>query len=201
MGTDLIAAAASRRTLDAAVGGTVALLWVPLGLLHPHGEQMLAGDTTRWLMVHWGQLALTPVLGLVMLRLLRLPGTAAVVARAAVVVWVALLGALGASAAIATGLLVEGGFPEAATHLWDHVQAGAVLPVAVGAHLSWVVAAVAAAIALRANGAPTTAVAAMVGSALLMATGHGDVFSALGAVSLAGALVIAHRTPLGPPAG
>lgn len=168
---------------------------MPLGLLHPAGEDALAGQTTTWVAVHWAQLVVTLLTGLVMWRLLAAPGAAALVARVAVLFWVALLGALGASAALATGLLVDGGFEEAAGHLWEHVQSGAVLPIAAGAHLTWVTAVAAAAISLRARGAPPVASVSMAVAALLMATGHGDVFSSLGGVALAVAAFVSLRHP------
>ena len=180
--------------LIAVAAALVSLAWVPLGLLHPSGEQMLAGETEVWLAVHWVQTALVPLVGLILWRVLALPGRAATVARVAVRVWVATLAAFGGIAAIANGLLVEAGFSDAAVHLWEQTQTGVVLPIGIVAHLAWVVAAVAASLALRRSGAPKTAQVAMMLSALLMATGHGDVFSSLGGVALAVAVFVALST-------
>lgn len=202
MRSDTIVAHQRRRRLTAAVGALIALAWAPLGLLHLDGAQMLAGDTGSWLAVHWMQTALLPLLGLVMWHALDLPGRAAAIGRAATLVWAAALGAFGGIAAIANGLLVEAGFTDAARHLWTVSRTGAVLPVGVVAHLAWVVAAVAGALALRQHGAPRTTQIAMALAALLMATGHGDVISSSGAVALAVAvyLAIAGRV-VEPPAG
>ena len=185
--------------LTAATAAMVAVAWGPLGVLHPSGEQTLAGETQLWLAVHWAQTALVPLVGLIMWRVLALPGRAATVARVAVMVWVAALAAFGGIAAIANGLLVEGGFPDAAAHLWEQTQTGVVLPIGVVAHLAWVVAAVAGSLALRRSGAPRSAQVAMMLAALLMATGHGDVFSSLGAIALAVAVFICLGTRVDDP--
>ena len=181
---------APRVPLAAGAAGLVALAWVPLGLVHPSGEHMLEGHTTTWLAVHWIQTALLPAVGLIMWRILALPGAAATVARVSVMVWVASLGAFGGIAAIANGLLVEAGFSEAAIYLWEQTQSGVVLPMGIIAHLSWVVGAVAGSVALHVNRAPRTARIAMLLAALLMATGHGDVVSAVGALALAVAVTV-----------
>jgi hypothetical protein len=98
----------------ALAAAAVALLWAPLAVLHPIATDMLEGDTGRWLVVHWVQLLLAPVLTLVLLVALRgLLGAVALVAQVAAV-WVALFSPT-------DGLLVEGGFSEAARYLWDHV--------------------------------------------------------------------------------
>lgn len=184
---------ARQRVVLAGAAALVGLAWVPLGLLHPAGEDALAGQTTMWITVHWAQLVLTPLTGLVMWRLLALPGTAAMIARIAVLFWVGLLGALGASAGVTTGLLVDGGFASAAGHLWEHVTSGAVLPIAIGAHLAWVTAVAGAVISLRVHGAPPMAWGSMAVAALLMATGHGDMFSSLGGLALAIAAFVSLR--------
>ncbi len=180
--------------LTAVAATLVALAWVPLGLIHPTGEHMLDGHTATWLAVHWVQTALVPLVGLSMWRVLDLPGHAATVARVAVMIWVASLAAFGGIAAIANGLLVEAGHTQAAIHLWEQTHAGAVLPMGIVAHLSWVVGAVAGSLALHANRAPYTARVAMLLAALLMATGHGDAFSSAGAVALAVAVFVTLTT-------
>lgn len=185
-----------RVPFTAIAAALVALAWVPLGLLHPTGEHMLEGHTTTWLAVHWVQTVLLPLVGLIMWRVLALPGHAATIARVAVMIWVASLGAFGGIAAIANGVLVEAGHTEAAIHLWEQSNSGIVLPMGIIAHLSWVIGAVAGSVALHVNGAPRTARTAMLLAALLMATGHGDVFSSLGALALAVAVstTLATRT-------
>ena len=82
-------------------------------LFHP----MPGGDNTldgiddvvdRWLIVHVGQLILTPLLFLAVWRLLDgLTATAATVSRCALVVWTVFFSAYDAIQGIATGLLVQ----------------------------------------------------------------------------------------------
>jgi hypothetical protein len=89
------------------------LLWAVLILFHP----MPAGDSTydgindvvdRWLVVHVGQLILTPLLFLAVWRLLDgLSSTSATVSRCALVVWTVFFSAYDAVQGIATGVLVR----------------------------------------------------------------------------------------------
>jgi hypothetical protein len=198
-----------RRSLVLGAMG-VALLWVPLALLHPIPTDMLEGDTTTWLIVHWAQLVLAPILGLVLLAMLGgLSGAAALVARVGVVVWVGLFSATDAVAGIATGILVEGGFAVAARYLWDHVLvSGGAGVIGVISHWAvWPTAAVAAGLALRRHGAPKRVYVPMFMAVLLMFPGHGNEISAIGAVALTVAVYGALTTPLvrltapgGPPA-
>jgi hypothetical protein len=105
----------------ALAAAAVALLWAPLAVLHPIATDMLEGDTGRWLVVHWVQLLLAPVLTLVLLVALRgLLGAVALVAQVAAV-WVALFSPTDAVAGTATGLLLEGGSPRRAGTSGDHV--------------------------------------------------------------------------------
>ena len=99
------------------------LLWAVLILFHP----MPGGDSTldgiddvvdRWLIVHVGQLILTPLLFLAVWRLLDgLTSTAATISRCALVVWTVFFSAYDAVQGIATGLLVRhaDGVPRSAT--------------------------------------------------------------------------------------
>ena len=89
------------------------LLWAVLILFHP----MPGGDSTldgiddvvdRWLIVHVGQLILTPLLFLAVWRLLDgLTSTAATISRCGLVVWTVFFSAYDAVQGIATGLLVR----------------------------------------------------------------------------------------------
>ena len=88
-------------------------LWAVLILFHP----MPGGDSTlegiddvvdRWLIVHVGQLILTPLLFLAVWRLVDgLTSTAATISRCGLVVWTVFFSAYDAVQGIATGLLVR----------------------------------------------------------------------------------------------
>ena len=77
----------------------------------PGGDSTLDGIddvVDRWLIVHVGQLILTPLLFLAVWRLLDgLTATAATVSRCALVVWTVFFSAYDAIQGIATGLLVQ----------------------------------------------------------------------------------------------
>ena len=89
------------------------MLWAVLILFHPDagGDHTLDGIddvVDRWLIVHVGQLILTPLLFLAVWRLLDgLTATAATVSRCALVVWTVFFSAYDAIQGIATGLLVQ----------------------------------------------------------------------------------------------
>jgi hypothetical protein len=89
------------------------LLWAVLILFHPmpEGDGALDGINDvvdRWLLVHVGQLILTPLLFLAVWQLLDgLTSTAAKVSRCALVVWTVFFSAYDAVQGIATGVLVR----------------------------------------------------------------------------------------------
>lgn len=176
------------RTGFAVVAAVVPLMWIVLSLIHPHGEHMLEGETSTWLLVHWGQLAMIPVLGVVLLYVLgQIESIAATIARIALVAWVALFGAFGAVAGITTAILVDGGFTGAAEYLWDQsvTVGGTVAPVGAIVHwVAWPIIVVASGFALRARGAPKIAYLSMFAALLLMFPEHGDYWSVIGSVAL-----------------
>jgi hypothetical protein len=89
------------------------LLWACLVLFHPMpGEgspyEGISDVVDRWLVVHVGQLLLTPLLVLAVWRLLSgLTSPAATVSRCALVVWAVFFSAYDSIQGIATGLLIR----------------------------------------------------------------------------------------------
>lgn len=153
------------------------LLWALLVLFHPNpGEgtpyQEIKDDVDRWLLVHVGQLILTPLLFFAVWRLLDgLSSAAAMVSRVALVVWTVSFSAYDSIQGVATGVLIrhanglageeQEGVARAINFLVEDSQlAGGVSAVWVVAAASWAVVAIAAAVALHRAGAGKAAVAA-----------------------------------------
>jgi hypothetical protein len=153
------------------------LLWALLILFHPNpGEgtpyEEIKDVTDRWLLVHVGQLILTPLLFLAVWRLLDgLSSAAATVSRAALVVWTVFFSAYDSIQGVATGVLVRhanglageerDGVARAIEFLVEDSQlAGGVSAIWVVAAASWAVVAIGAAVALHKAGAGKAAVAA-----------------------------------------
>jgi hypothetical protein len=153
------------------------LLWALLILFHPNPGDGTAYDgikdvVDRWLLVHVGQLILTPLLFLAVWRLLDgLSSTAATVSRAALVVWTVFFSAYDSIQGVATGVVIRyanglTGEEQAAVAgaidflVNDSQLAGNVSAVWVVATLAWVAVAIAAAVALHKAGAGKIAVAA-----------------------------------------
>ena len=153
------------------------LLWAVLVLFHPNpGEgtpyQEINDVVDRWLLVHVGQLILTPLLFLAVWRLLDgLSSAAATVSRVALVVWTVFFSAYDSIQGVATGVLVRhanglageerDGVAGAIEFLVEDSQlAGGVSAVWVVAAASWAIVAIAAAVALHKAGAGKVTVAA-----------------------------------------
>jgi hypothetical protein len=91
------------------------LLWVVIAILHPGGVgdepppyAGIADDANKWIVVHFSQLVLTPLLGLGVWMLLGgIHSVAATVARAFLVVWMVFFSAFDAIAGIAVGVLTR----------------------------------------------------------------------------------------------
>jgi hypothetical protein len=186
------------------------LLWLVPAILHPVGDPYagIADEADRWLFVHITQLVLVPFVGaLVWMLLARLESVAARVARAAVVVWLVFFSAFDAIAGIATGVLSrhadglageeQDGVAAAIDYLFDDslLVGGGFSVLGNLGHGSWMVAAIAAAVALHQARAPRAAVIAMAFSVLFAA--HSGVGAAIGLIALfaAGRLVIGRRSP------
>jgi len=153
------------------------LLWAVLVLFHPNpgdaGPYAEIKDVVdRWLLVHVGQLILTPLLFFAVWRLLDgLSSAAAMVSRVALVVWTVSFSAYDSIQGVATGVLIrhanglageeQEGVARAINFLVEDSQlAGGVSAVWVVAAASWAVVAIAAAVALHRAGAGKAAVAA-----------------------------------------
>jgi hypothetical protein len=153
------------------------LAWAVLVLFHPMpgGDSPYEGindDVDVWLVVHVGQLILTPFLFLAVWRLLDgLSSAAAKVSRCALVVWTVFFSAYDSIQGIATGILVEyandlsgaeqATIADAIEHIVkDNALAGNVSFVGLVAGAAWLTVAIAAAVALRQAGAGTAIVVA-----------------------------------------
>jgi hypothetical protein len=186
------------------------LLWLLLALLHPMGEpyEGIADEADRWIFVHVAQLVLTPFLAAgVWLLLGRIQSVAALIARAALVLWMVFFSAFDAVAGIATGVLTRHanslageereGVVAAIEFLWDDSQlAGGGLSVLGNlGHLSWVVVAIAATVALYRAGVSRVVVAATFLSVLFAS--HSGLGAAVGLAALfvAELLTFARRSP------
>jgi hypothetical protein len=91
------------------------LLWVVVALIHPGGVgnepapyEGIADDANKWILVHFAQLVLTPLIAVGVWMLLGgIHSIAATVARASLVVWMVFFSAFDAIAGIAVGVLTR----------------------------------------------------------------------------------------------
>jgi hypothetical protein len=196
---------------------TVPLVWAVLLLFHPNPEgdpfEAIRDVVDRWLFVHVGQLVLTPLLVLVVWRLLAgLPSRAATVSRAAAVVWAAFFTAYDSIQGIATGLLIryadadlagdeQAGVARALDYLVsDSLLAGNISVVGLIGNAAWLAVAIGAAVALHKAGTGKWAViAAALSVVFVVHTAPAAV--GLVALAIAGALRERQRTNTGTVAG
>ncbi len=153
------------------------LLWAVLIVFHPMpgGDSPYEGirdDVDRWLVVHIGQLVLTPLVFLAFWMLLDgLDSASARISRAALVVWTVFFSSYDSIQGIATGILTrhadglpaeqQAGFAQAIDFLVnDSLLAGNYSFIGFVAGASWLAAAIAAAVALHKAGAGKAIVAA-----------------------------------------
>ena len=193
------------------------LLWAILTLVHPSGEgeisAALQDEVGRWLFVHVAQVVLAPFLALAVWLLLRgIESLAATISRVALVFWLVFFSTYDALAGIASGVLVRqansvsgeerASFSEAADFLFDSHISGNISWFGVVAAVTWVIVAIAAAVALRGAGADwlTTAAAAL--SALFAFHAGYPAFVGLIALLVAAFLWERRRaqSPVAPPA-
>ena len=174
----------------------LALLWAGLAVIHPPFFSDVAdtADTGMWMLVHYTQLVLAPLIALAVLHLLiGVKGATGTVARVAVVFWAAWFSAFDAIAGIASGVLVEEGAADAGLALFDHGLVGGA-----GSVLGWLgqgiwpVVAISAGLALRNAGAHRATFVAMFLSVLIAA--HAGP-AAVGFVALAVALWTGRARP------
>lgn len=178
----------------------VALLWHPTG-----GEDVFEAvrdDVGAWLFVHVSFLLLAPLLGYAVLLLLQgLRSRAAAVSRAALVVYLVFYTAYEVTAGVGTGVLVDYGKdlpPAEQAVLADAVQDFSGNPItgdpsiSVGlGSLGWVVAMIAAAVALRAT--TSRSVPLLLGVAALFIV-HPPPIGPVALVCFAAACVLAERS-------
>jgi hypothetical protein len=162
------------------------LAWAVLVLFHPMpgGDSPYEGikdDVGVWLVVHVGQLILTPFLFLAVWRLLDgLSSAAATISRCALVVWTVFFSAYDSVQGIATGILVDyandlsgaeqATVAEAIEHIVnDNALAGNVSFLSLVAGAAWLTVAIAAAVALH---------QAKAGTAIVIAAALSTVFAA-----------------------
>jgi hypothetical protein len=173
------------------------LLWLVPALLHPMDEpyEGIADEANLWISVHVAQLVLAPFLAAgVWILLGGIQSIPALVARAALALWMVFFGAFDAVAGIATGVLTRHanslagddreGVVAAIDFLWaDSQLAGGGFSVLGNlGHFSWVIVAVAATVALYRAGASRWVVGATFLS-VLFAT-HSGLGAAVGLVLL-----------------
>jgi hypothetical protein len=176
------------------------LLWAVLAILHPtEGGELyegIADDANKWIFVHFGQLVLTPFVAAGVWMLLDgIQSVAALIARAALVVWMVFFSAFDAIAGIATGVLTRhansltGAEQEAVVgainFLFDDSQLVGGSNFSILANLgqdAWVVLAIAASVALWRAGVSRLVAGATLLS-VLFAT-HGGYLAAAGLVAL-----------------
>jgi hypothetical protein len=173
------------------------LLWLVPAFLHPMGEPYagIADEADMWIFVHVAQLALMPFLAAGVWMLLDgLGSVAAWVARSALVLWLVFFSAFDAVAGIATGVLTRHanslagdereGVVAAIDFLWaDSLLANGGFGILGNlGHLSWVVVALAATVALYRARAGRVVVAATFLSVLFAS--HSGLGASVGLVAL-----------------
>jgi hypothetical protein len=183
----------------------VPVLWAVLLAFHaaPDGSDIyggLAGEGTRWIAVHLGSVFFIDLMAVALLLLLRgVPGTAAKVSRVALFPFVVLYTAGDAILGVATGVLVNhaddlpaserAGTADSIQALWDNFLTGDFLLGAGGT--AWIVAAIAAAVALKKVGARTAVVVLVALSAIVAL--HPPPFGPFGLLCFAAAVGLLAR--------
>jgi hypothetical protein len=164
---------------------TIPLAWAVLLLFHPNPEggpfESVRDVVDRWLVVHVGQLLLTPFLVLVVWRLLDgFDWRAAKVSRGAAVVWAVFFTAYDSIQGIATGLLIrfadsdlageeQAGLARALDYLVsDSRLAGNVSAIGLIGNVAWVTVAIGSAVCLHRAGTGKWAVIAACVSVLFV---------------------------------
>jgi hypothetical protein len=183
------------------------LAWAVLILFHPlpEGDSMYEGISDvvdRWLVVHVGQLILTPFLFLAVWRLLDgVSSVAATISRCALVVWTVFFSAYDSVQGIATGVLAghandlageeQAGVAAAIEFLVeDSVLAGNLSFIAMVAGGAWLTVSIAAAVALHQAGAGR---AIVVGTAISTVFAMHTVPAAIGLIALCVAAILRDR--------
>jgi hypothetical protein len=184
-------------------------MWAVLLLFHAAPDtadiyESLRDDPQTWIAVHVGTLAFIGLTALVLAALVHdITGAAARLARLALLPFVLFYGAGEAILGIATGVVVEyaNGVPRAerpgaagaAQALWDDAIAAELLPTL--GSVAWVIAVIAAALALYRAGAPRMVPILLVVSSFVLL--HAPPIGPAGLVCLAAAVAIVGRRRFG----
>ena len=203
----------SRDTVAFLIG--VPLAWAVLLLFHPKGDSTeiyaaLQDNVTAMLVVHIGTLMFIPLMAVAVYLLLRgIDGTAATVSRIALVPFVVFYGAWEALQGIATGVLAHevNALPPSERDtgiqlLQDFAESPLARDLGVLAtpgSLSFIVAMIAAGVALRRVGAPQS-VAVLLGFSGVLITAHPPPFGPTGLALFVVAVVILVRSRSAAPA-
>jgi hypothetical protein len=181
----------------------VPLLWGILLLFHPVGDEFYATISdalTRFLTVHVGTMLFIPLMAGVMLLLLRdVEGTAAWVARIAVAVFAVVYLVFEALVGIGAGLLVDNidAVPasERADLVEDYIESSLIRVFEIVGSAGWLVAALAAAVALsrRADGSRSVAVILLLVLSAVPITFHVTPFGPVGLAMFIGAILLVVR--------
>jgi hypothetical protein len=197
---------ARRRTFDVAfiVGAPAAL--AILEMFHPHPHDLMDIPLDRWMLVHYGQLALFPLAAWSVVLLVRdMPGFAPRLCRTAMFVFGISYVAFDTAAGIVTGVLVRAAHattsPDAwrgsILAVWNHPIVGGssdgAPALAVIGTIAWLCGSLAAAVAVRRAGYSWMAIACLVVSALGLFVFRTHAWPGgpvtFGALAMAGALV------------
>ena len=198
----------SRREVLFLVG--VPLAWAILLLFHPGGEgedlyRDLQDQVTRMLVVHIGMLIFIPLMAVVVYVLLRgVEGTAALVSRIALAVYVVFYGAWEAMYGIGLGILADAvnGLPETeratgAEVIQDYGEnillRGFGVLVSIGS-VAFIIALIAAGIALRRHAGAPLAVAVLLGLSGFLITAHPPPFGPTGLALFIAAVLLLVRS-------
>jgi hypothetical protein len=200
MTTDAQSGPFSSRELAFLVG--VPLLWGILLLFHPVGDEFytaIADNLTRWLTVHIGSMLFIPLMAGVMFLLLRgIGGTAAWVGRIALAVFAVVYLVFEALVGIGAGLLVDnlsGPASERAAVVDDYMDSQIIAVFETVGSAGWVVAAIAAAVALsrRVDGRRSVAVVVLLVLSAVPITFHVTPFGPVGLTMFIAAILLVAR--------
>lgn len=198
----------SRREIMFLVG--VPLAWVILLLFHPAGEgedlySDLQDQVTRMLVVHIGMLLFIPLMAVVVYVLLRgVEGTAALVSRIALALYVVFYGAWEAMYGIGLAILADAvnGLPVSerstgAAVIQDYGEnillRGFGVLVSIGS-VAFIIATIAAGIALRRHAAAPLVVAVLLGLSGFLITAHPPPFGPIGLALFIAAVLLFARS-------
>lgn len=202
------------RSWPRALLAVVPLLLVGVTALHPTGHRahvfaVLAPQSGRWLAVHYLQLALLPLAGMVLLALLgRERSLAATMARVAIYIFVVYYSVFDGIAGLAVGTLVRRGatlpaaesavISEAAQALFADPVLGGLGALGGFASAAWLVACGATARVARRRGVSWAAVAALLVAGVLLAITHTPPLGPVAFLAMTAAVLLWRETASAP---